>query len=89
MNTKPLTKPLTKAEAAWMKKLENLMGSAPPRIGFFTIGDRSLSAYDRSREDEINRELDRRNVDYCQVIYDLDAGLGDVDCVMLIHSTAG
>ena len=83
------TKPLTKTESAWMKKLENLMKNAPPRIGFYTIGDADLRAYDRSRDQEINDELDRRNADYCNVIYDLDAGLGDVKCAMPIHSTAG
>lgn len=83
------TKPLTTTESAWMKELEKLMKNAPPRIGFYTIGDANLTAYDRSREAEINAELDSRNVDFCNVIDELGAWLGDVACTMPIHSTAG
>ena len=47
-------KPLTKAEKAWLKKLQDVMNECPSnRLAAYTIGDRELSFYDSSFDDEI------------------------------------
>ncbi len=85
------TEPLTKQEAIWLHKLEKILMNPPSqRIGFYTIGDAYLSAYDRSREIDINNALDQiGNSDFCHAVDKLDAGLGEVSSACQIFSTAG
>lgn len=86
------TEPLTKEELAWMRALEKLLLNPPStRLGFYTVGDSNLTAYDRSREAEVLAELDRvsNGGDFCVAVTKCVAGLGSVDSACLIHSTAG
>lgn len=80
----------TKEEKAWFKKLEKLLMNPPSnRIGFYTVGDNRLSAYDKSQEPEIQSYLDSGSYDFCNGVEHLDAALCDVSTEMAIHSTAG
>jgi hypothetical protein len=85
------TKPLTKAEKSWLKKLEKLLMNPPTnRIGFYTIGDSDLLAYDRTREDEVHDTMDeneRSDFDWC--VESLGASFGSISSACAIHSTAG
>lgn len=60
-------KPLTKAEAAWIKKLEKLFQACPSdRLACYTIGDPSLTFFDKNvyakHEEALGR--DARDVPY-------------------------
>ena len=82
--------PISKEEKAWLRKLERLLMSPPTgRLGFYTIGDFGLTAYDRTRDDEMNAAQDARDVDFCQVVDELGARIGEVRSACQIHSTAG
>jgi hypothetical protein len=50
-------KPLSKKEEAWMRKLEKVLMSCPPRLGLSTIGDAQLSVYDRIIAEKYDLEL--------------------------------
>ena len=85
-----MTKPITKIEKAWLKKVEKLLTNPPSeRISFYTIGDCGMTAYDNTRDDEINKLQNRRNMDFCSAVDELDAELGNVSAAMNINSTAG
>jgi hypothetical protein len=80
----------TKAEAAWMKKVEKLLMNPPSdRIGLYTIGDCNMSVYDRQQEAELNSLMDESDLDFCQVVNELDASLGDIRSAAPIHATSG
>jgi hypothetical protein len=86
------TEPLTKAEKAWLKKLEKVLMNPPTdRLGLSTIGDPNLSVHDSSRDHEINEILDSSNgsADFCEAVEELDAELGSVRSFCAIHSVAG
>lgn len=81
---------LTNEEAAWIKKLQNVLDSCPSdRIGAYTIGDPSITLYDRSREAEINQTYESRNIDFCQAVIEVNAKLGILTFPFQVHSTAG
>ena len=63
----------------------------PPskRIGLFTIGDSDLRVYDRSLEEDIDNLMDKRGIDFCSAVDELDAGFGFINADMSIHSTSG
>jgi hypothetical protein len=50
-------KPLSKKEEAWMKRLEKVLLSCPPRLGLSTMGDPCLSIYDRIVAEKYGLEL--------------------------------
>jgi hypothetical protein len=79
----------TKEEKIWMRKVEKLLSNPPSeRVGLFTIGDRSLTVYDKTFDEQIDR-LQDRNYDFCRAVDDLDVGLGTIESAVNIHSTAG
>ncbi len=86
-----MTEPLTKPEKAWLKKLEKLLMNPPTnRIGFYTIGDCELAAYDRTKEDEIHEALDRNErSDFGPCVDALDARFRSIQSACAIHSVAG
>ena len=52
---------LTKKEQAWMNKLQKVIDECPSkRIGFYTIGDSDLVAFDATKMDKITNHLDSR-----------------------------
>lgn len=77
-------KPLTKAEADWIRRLEKVLLACPSkRLGLFTIGDANLTVID----DKIVRK-------YFLDIHDGEADrngvvLGYVDSAISIHGVSG
>ncbi|ELE21472.1 phage protein [Escherichia coli KTE57] len=59
---------LTKKEQAWLNELQDVLDRcpSPKKIGFYTIGDKSIYLYDLRRMDEIMEALDNRSsMDWC------------------------
>ena len=77
--------PLTPQEKRWVKRLQKVLNECPTsRIGFYTTGDCCLFLYDIGAvEDEGALR------DFCLIVSDADAELGDVVFPNLVHSTAG
>ena len=85
-----VTEPLTKAEAAWIKKVERLLMNPPSnRIGMFTMGDAELRLYDRSRDSEIDIYHQENHGEFANAVENLWADLGSINSACQIHSTAG
>jgi hypothetical protein len=81
---------LTKAEAAWLKKVQKLLDNCPSdRIGFYTVGDPSVGVYDCSKEDAIHATLDGGSGEFANAVDDNDAWLGSLDFPRAVHSTSG
>ena len=75
---------LTRTEAAWLKKLEELLMNPPTtRIAFNATGDPGLQIFDQS----ISIEL-KGDEEFCNAIQRCGAELGHLKTVMPIHSTA-
>ena len=85
------TQPLTSAEKEWVKKLEKVLCNPPTnRLGLYTIGDHDLVVYDRSRDAELRELMSTDfNLDFCQAVEALGAGLGNVGSACEIGSTSG
>ncbi len=51
---------LTQADIKWMARVQKALDSQPKKskVAFFTIGDNSINAYDVSKCDEFDTELD-------------------------------
>jgi hypothetical protein len=86
-----ITKPLTKKEQAWIARLEKVLLNPPTdRLGLYTIGDCSLSVYDRTRTDEIDEyQQDNNGGDFCLAVEHFGADLGEVKTEMNIETTSG
>jgi hypothetical protein len=56
---------LTKAEKAWVVKVNKVLAECPSdRLGFATIGDSELFIFDATGMDDIYRVLERGNTDF-------------------------
>ena len=65
---------LTKKEQAWLNELQDVLDRcpSPKKIGFYTIGDKSIYLYDLRRMDEIMEALDNRSsMDWCVAVNDM------------------
>ncbi|ANZ52241.1 hypothetical protein Ahp2_59 [Aeromonas phage Ahp2] len=83
-------KPLTAAEAKWVKDLQTLLNKCPSkRMVAFTIGDPMVVIYDSSFSGEIDDIMNRSNKDVCQVVTALGAELATVTFPFPVESTAG
>lgn len=81
---------LTNEEAAWIARLQKVLDTCPSdRIGAYTIGDRNITLFDRSREAEINKVFESRNVDFCQAVDKVGAEFGELVFPFQVYSTAG
>ena len=82
---------LTKKEAEWLDRLEDILLNPPSeRIGFYTIGDSDLMCYDKSYDDQIDELSDKhKEWDFCVCVAHLEASLGIVKASTAIQSTAG
>lgn len=88
----PNTKPLTKAERAWLEEVQAVLDRCPSkRLGFFTIGDPNVMLHDATREDEIGEELEKNGGDWCSAAHRIGADFDGVslDFPGCVHSTAG
>lgn len=80
---------LTRKEAAWVQKVQHLLNNPPSgRLGFYTIGDKDVTIYDASRQDEIDAVFDGGG-DFCAAVSNCDADLGCLIFPNNVHSTAG
>lgn len=82
---------MTDAERKWVKKLQKVLNECPSeRIGFYTTGDRSVTVYDRSKEEDINADLDSGRAGEFGCSVDLnDAYFEVLNFPAPVHSTAG
>ncbi|MEN4807291.1 hypothetical protein [Pantoea agglomerans] len=88
----PQSKPLSRAERAWLTELQRLLNARPTdRLGFYTIGDNSVTVFDLTKEDAINARLDELNGrgDFCGASRELGADLGHLFFPAPVLSTAG
>lgn len=77
---------MTSEEKKWVKRLQKVLNECPSdRIGFYTIGDPTVSLYDTNANDEI----DRLDIDFGLAVHELDAYLGEIIFPSCVHSTAG
>lgn len=82
--------PLTKAEKAWLKKLQDVMNECPSkRISAYTIGDSNISFYDNRYDLKIDEIQNKSNTDFGPACDHLGAYLGLVFTPFPVHSTAG
>lgn len=84
------TKPLTKAERDWIKKLQTVLAECPSdRLGAYTIGDRVLHIYDSRFEARINEICQSGTADFCSAVSHLQVDLATLRTPFPVHSTAG
>lgn len=80
----PDVEPLTKDEAAWIKRLEKVLLSCPSdRLGLITIGDPSLTIFDDRVARENDFELHDGNADRNGLV------LGFINSKPTIHGVSG
>lgn len=83
---------LNAAEKKWLSDLQAVLDACPSdRLGFYTIGDPSVSVYDRRKEKQINALMDAKdNLDFPGAVYEAK-GETDVDIrfPQCVHSVAG
>ncbi len=73
---------LTKKERAWLNELQEVLDRcpSPKKIGFYTIGDKSIYLYD----------LRRSSMDWCVAVHDMNAGFDEkILFPSSVESTAG
>lgn len=79
---------LTKEEASWLRRMQNLLNKCPPHFEFNTIGDCDVTVFDNRMKDEIEAIFDRRG-EYCNAIEEAGAEVGRLNFPNNVHSTAG
>lgn len=81
---------LTKAEAAWIAKVQKVLNECPSnRLAGYTVGDNDVALYDR-RDDE--RILDIQNdssMDYSEAVNKVSTHLGSLFFPFQVHSVSG
>lgn len=83
-------KPLTAAEAKWVKDLQAVLNKCPSkRMIAFTIGDNDVTIYDRSLCRQIDELTMRGNVEVGQAVDDLGAEIASIHFPFPVQSTAG
>jgi hypothetical protein len=80
----------TKEEKSWLRKMQNLLNKCPSdRLGFYTIGDKNVTVYDKSKDRQINEYTSGQRNDFCNGVEEFEAELGDLVFPSDVHSTAG
>jgi hypothetical protein len=81
---------LTKAEKKWVSDVQKVLNKCPSeRIGFYTIGDRTVQLYDKTRDDEITDRSDDLT-DFHFVVKSFEADISEsLEFPSNVHSTAG
>lgn len=76
---------LTKQERQWIRKIQKLLNEPPSSdIGFFTIGDKSVSLYRMPEGD-----FEDTDKDFCVMVDESGVGLGELVFPNPVHATAG
>lgn len=69
---------LTKEEKAWVKKLNTFLAKCPSkRIGFYTIGDRTVFLFDVTHYKEICEVMDNGGGDWSGCVNEIGAGFDE------------
>ena len=79
-----MAEPLTAEEKSWLRKMQNLANKCPPRFGLYTIGDPSISVFDKTFEHLFDDERDMP-----QEVAEYDAYLGFINFPTNIHGVCG
>ena len=82
---------LTPEEIKWLRRVQRALDACPSqRIGFYTIGDKDVSLYDKSKDDEVNEFMDAHSrSDYPAAVEASNADLGTIIFPNQVHSVAG
>lgn len=82
---------LTKIEQKWLDDLQAVLDRCPSkRLGFYTIGDRSVTVFDRSKEGQIDAlMMSGAENFFCQAVDKVGADLGQICFPANVHSTSG
>lgn len=82
---------LTKDEATWIRRTQKVLNACPSdRLGFYTIGDASISIYDRSKDAQINTLMDEnRDMDFSAAVEKCNAEFLFLNFPSMVHATAG
>lgn len=84
---------LTKKEKAWINELQAVLDRcpSPKKIGFYSIGDPTISLYDLRRIDEVYEAIDsRQSHDWCTAVAAIGADFDEtIDFPSAVESTAG
>lgn len=83
---------LTKAERAWVADVQAALDRCPSkRLGFYTIGDPTVTLWDRDKIDAVFNALDNRDAgEFCSAVEVAGAGFdASLDFPNAVESTAG
>jgi len=82
---------LNKAELEWITKVQKILDDCPSkRLGFFTIGDNSVTIYDLRKETKIGDILDEGRQEFCGAVIEAGADTGMfLTFPANVHSTSG
>ena len=84
------SKPLSSAERAWLKQLQDLIKKCPSnRMAAYTTGDNDITLYDKSFNAQIDEIMDRSNDDFCGAAEECDVNLGSCKCPLQILTKSG
>lgn len=76
----------TVRELKWLAEVQAVLDRCPSkRLGFYTIGDREVTVYDK----RFDAAIDASGRDFGPAAYDLDAILGGISFPSNVHSTSG
>ena len=81
---------LTPKEKKWLTELQEHLNACPSkRLGFYTIGDPCVMAYNKDKQADIEKILDSGKRDFCQAARATDADFCGVYFPSAVLSTAG
>ena len=82
---------LTKKEADWVAEIQSVLDKCPSkRIEAFTIGDASITLFDKSNMAKIEDNLSKNpNNEWCTAVEETDSVFTHLKFPFAVHSTAG
>lgn len=82
--------PLTKAEEAWLTKLQKVLDECPSdRMEAYTIGDPDLVIFDNKYSEQINERIAGGRSDFGPASEQLGANIYCLKMPFPVHSTSG
>ena len=76
---------LTPEETKWIKRVQRALDACPSEdLGFYTIGDGDVHVYRRPPDDFVDHDGD-----FCVIVQEAEAELGEFRFPQDVHSTAG
>lgn len=82
---------LTAAEKKWLADLQAVLDACPSkRLGFFTTGDPSVSVFDETKKNEIERLHEQNpNKEFCHCVIAAGAYVMDLHFPAAVQATCG